>query len=92
MILGPLLGFFGHGYFSLFGSLLSELFPSEIRGTAQGMCYNLGRAVSASAPFVIGALSDRYGVGAALSFTAGFYLLAAVLIHFLPDTQGEALV
>ncbi|MCU0292242.1 MAG: MFS transporter, partial [Thermoanaerobaculaceae bacterium] len=47
LALGPLLGFAGHGYFSLFGAMLAELFPGRIRGTAQGLCYNLGRAVSA---------------------------------------------
>src|SRR5207253_6487552 len=40
MALGPLVGFFGHGYFSVFGAILAELFPSHVRGTAQGLCYN----------------------------------------------------
>ena len=58
-LLGPLIGFFGHGYFSIFGAMLSEMFPSAIRGTAQGLCYNFGRGVSALAPIAIGAIADR---------------------------------
>jgi MFS family permease len=54
-VLGPLLGFAGHGYFSLFGAQLAELFPTAVRATAQGLCYNAGRAVSAIAPFTVGA-------------------------------------
>jgi MFS family permease len=91
MALGPLIGFFGHGYFSVFGAMLAELFPSSIRGTAQGLCYNLGRAVSALAPFVIGALADRHGIGSALALTSAFFLAAGGLILMLPETKGEQL-
>jgi len=91
MLLGPLLGFFGHGYFSLFGAMLAELFPSGIRGTAQGLCYNTGRAVSALAPFTIGALADRFGIGSALGLTSLFFLTGAILVLQLPETRGEVL-
>ena len=91
MALGPLVGFFGHGYFSLFGAMLAELFPSPVRATAQGICYNVGRAVSALAPFVIGALADRHGIGSALALTSAFFVAAGFLILLLPETRGEAL-
>jgi MFS family permease len=91
MALGPLVGFLGHGYFSVFGAMLAELFPSGIRATAQGFCYNFGRAVSALAPFVIGALADRHGIGSALTVTSGFFVAAGFLILLLPETRGEAL-
>jgi MFS family permease len=91
LMLGPLVGFFGHGYFSVFGAMLAELFPSPIRATAQGICYNAGRAASALAPFIIGALADYIGVGAALAFTSLFFLASAALILLLPETKGEPL-
>jgi MFS family permease len=91
MLLGPLVGFLGHGYFSLFGALLAELFPSTIRATAQGACYNIGRAVSALAPFAIGAAADRMGYGAALALTSGFYVAGLGLIFLLPETRGRDL-
>ncbi|MBV8819524.1 MAG: MFS transporter [Acidobacteriaceae bacterium] len=91
LILGPLIGFFGHGYFSVFGALLAELFPSAIRATAQGLCYNFGRGVSALAPLSIGAISEHFGIGGALVFTAAFFLAGGVLILFLPETKGESL-
>ncbi len=91
LALGPLVGFFGHGYFSVFGAMLAELFPSTIRGTAQGLCYNIGRALSAAAPASIGWLADRHGIGAALSLTAAFFAVAGALILFLPETQGSEL-
>jgi len=91
MALGPLVGFLGHGYFSVFGALLAELFPSRIRATAQGFCYNFGRAVSALAPFVIGALADRHGIGSALALTSAFFVASGFLILLLPETRGESL-
>lgn len=91
LIIGPFIGFFGHGYFSVFGAMLAELFPTQIRGTAQGFTYNVGRAFSALAPFIIGALADSYGIGSAFALTAFFFLLGAVIIFFLPETKGRLL-
>jgi MFS family permease len=89
--LAPAIGFFGTGYFSLFGAMLAELFPTAVRGAAQGFSYNLGRGISALAPFVIGASAEWIGLGAALAFCAGFYLLGGVLIWLLPETKSVEL-
>lgn len=91
LLLAPLVGYLGHGYFSVFGALLAELFPSAVRGTAQGFCYNAGRAVSALAPFTIGAVADRSGLGTALALTSAFYVAGALLIRLLPETKGQEL-
>lgn len=91
LLLGPLVGFFGHGYYSAFGSILSELYPSTVRATAQGLCYNGGRIMSAFAPAVIGALADQHGLGTALTLTAGFFLVGGWLVFALPETRGKAL-
>lgn len=91
LLLGPLIGFFGHGYFSVFGAMLAELFPTHVRGTAQGLTYNLGRAFSALAPFTIGALADQHGIGSALALTSAFFLLGAGLMFLLPETRGTDL-
>ena len=91
MVLGPALGFFGHGYFSLFGAQLAELFPTSIRATAQGLCYNSGRALSAFAPATIGALADVRGLAAALGATAAFFVAGALLVTLLPETRGAEL-
>ena len=91
LALGPFIGFFGHGYFSVFGAMLAELFPTRIRGFAQGLTYNIGRAVSALAPWTIGALADRHGIGSALALTAAFFVAGAVLMLRLPETRGQDL-
>jgi MFS family permease len=90
LTIGPLVGYFGHGYFSLFGAMLSELFPTRIRATAQGFCYNAGRVVSAAAPYTIGALAQsRLNYG--LAVDALFFALGGVFIWLLPETKGAEL-
>jgi MFS family permease len=91
LLLGPLVGFFGSGYFSLFGAMLAEIYPTAVRGAGQGFTYNFGRGLSALAPFAIGAIADRSGVGAALAWNSGFFLLAALLILTLPETRRAEL-
>jgi len=91
MILGPFIGFFGSGYFSLFGAMLAELFPTKVRATGQGFAYNAGRAFSALAPFIIGGLADVYGIGSALALTSAFFLAGAAMILLLPETRGTML-
>jgi MFS family permease len=93
MLLGPVLGYFGHGYFSLFGSFIAELFPTAVRATAQGTSYNIGRMAGALAPYTIGTVATLpgIGIGLALATTSAFFLLGALLICTLPDRSGEPL-
>lgn len=91
LVLGPLVGYFGHGYFSVFGAMLAELFPTRFRGTAQGFCYNAGRVISAGAPYTIGALAQTHGLAYGLALDAMFFAVAAVLVWLLPETRGAEL-
>ncbi len=93
LLLGPVLGYFGSGHFSMFGSFVAELFPAEVRATGQGTSYNIGRMAGAIAPYTIGALATLpgIGIGLALSITSAFFLLAAALTFTLPDRSGQAL-
>ena len=65
--LGPVVAFFGTGYFSGFGAVTAELYPTEVRATAQGFTYNVGRIASASAPWLVGSVADTSGYPAALA-------------------------
>ena len=92
LAVGPVVAFFGTGFYSGFAPTFAELFPTNVRATAQGFIYNTGRAVSALAPAMVGFLATRYGLGGALTFTAGFFLLAGLIVLvFLPETKGAEL-
>jgi MFS family permease len=92
LILGPFVAFFGTGYFSGFGAVASEIFPTAIRATALGVTYNSGRLLSAAAPFVIGSLAQSQGFGLAFSITALAFLVAAMLWLGIPETKGRQMV
>lgn len=91
LIAGPLLGFFGTGFFSLFGTMLAELYPTAVRGAGQGFVYNFGRGLSALAPLTVGAVADKSGLDLALVLNSGYFLLGAVIVFFLPETKGREL-
>ncbi|HEU4994925.1 MAG TPA: MFS transporter, partial [Gemmatimonadaceae bacterium] len=93
LLLSPVLGFVGHAYWSMMGPFLSELFPTAVRASGQGLGYNSGRLFGALAPYVIGVLATlpRVGIVAALSVTSAFYLAAAALVFAFPDRSGTAL-
>jgi MFS family permease len=92
LALGPVTAFFATGYFSGFGAVSAELYPTEIRATAQGLTYNVGRVASAAAPYVVGGLTATSGYAAALSVTAVAFLAAAACWAFIPETKGTRLV
>jgi MFS family permease len=92
LVLGPFVAFFGTGFFSGFGAVASELFPTSIRATALGVTYNSGRLLSAVAPFIVGTTVQSRGYGAAFSITAIAYLIAAVLWLGIPETKGRKMV
>jgi MFS family permease len=89
LVLGPPVAFFGTGYFVGFGVITAELFPTAIRATAQGLTYNAGRLASAVAPWAVGALAGRHGLGAAFNIVALAFLAAALLALLLPETKGR---
>jgi MFS family permease len=90
--LGPLVGFWGSGYFSGFAVIASELFPTAIRGSAMGIAYNTGRVVSAAAPYLVGRASQQGGMGPALGITSVAFLSAACIALFLPETLRRPLI
>lgn len=92
-ILGPVLGFVGHGYWSMLGPLLSELFPTTVRASGQGLGYNSGRIAGAAAPYVMGVLAGipTVGLAAALGLTSAFFVAAALVVYLLPDASAQPL-
>ena len=91
LVLGPFVAFFGTGYFSGFGAVASEIFPTSIRATALGVTYNSGRLLSAVAPFIVGTMAQSRGFGAAFTLTAIAFIIAAVLWLGIPETKGRKL-
>jgi MFS family permease len=91
--LGFPLGFFATGIYSGMGPVLTELFPTSVRGTGQGFCYNFGRAIGAFFPTLVGLLSASVGLGTASGIFAAMSYAVVILAGLaLPETRGRELL
>ena len=90
LFLGFPLGFFASGIYSPLGAFLNELYPTSIRGSGIGFCFNFGRAVGALFPFLVGSLSIPLGEAIGV-FAIGAYGLIILSALMLPETVGSSL-
>lgn len=88
--LAALLGFFT-GYFSGFGAWYSELFPTSIRSTASGFCFNFGRVGAIAGIKLVPVLIPVIGFAATISMASAAYFLAAIMVFTLRETKGTQL-
>ncbi len=73
------------------GPFMTELFPTELRGNAQGFCYNSGRAIGSFFPTIVGYLSQSWGLGNAIAICSVIASgLMIVTLLTLPETRGRA--
>jgi MFS family permease len=87
--LGFPLGFCANAMVAPTGAFFAELFPTSVRGTGQGFCYNFGRGGGAIFPTLVGVLSTHFPLGIAISIYAiGAYGLSVLTLFFLPETRG----
>ncbi len=92
LFLGFPLGFFSSGVFSAMGAFYTEHFPTRVRGVGQGFAYNLGRGTGALFPTLVGYLSAKMALGAAIGiFAAIAYATMAIAAFLLPETKGKVL-
>jgi hypothetical protein len=76
-----------------YGTVLSELYPTEARATAENVLFNLGRGVGGFGPFVIGLRASSYSFKIAIALLAGIYLIDLVATALLiPERKGAPLV
>ena len=89
LFFGPLLAFFGTGYYTGFATVTAELYETRVRATAQGFTYNIGRLASALAPFAVGNLARGHGFGPAFAISALAFLAAALCWTWIPETRPQ---
>jgi MFS family permease len=89
---GAVMGIFVNGMLGGYGALISELYPTEARATAQNLFFNIGRAIGGVGPLIIGGLAARYSFPVAIALLALLYVLDVFTTIFLiPETKGVLL-
>jgi MFS family permease len=85
----PLYGFFVIGGFGTFAAYLPEIFPTRVRTTGQGFCWNAARCLTAIGPLIGSALVTNMGsFQAAASSTSAFFIIGMIAIWWGPETRG----
>ena len=92
LVVGAVMGFFINGMLGGYGALISELYPTAARATAQNVLFNVGRAIGGFGPVVVGAVASTWGfpwATALLTLLYGCDVLALLLL--IPERRGSAL-
>ncbi len=92
LIGGAVMGIFVNGMLGGYGTLISELYPTEARSTAQNLFFNFGRALGGFGPLLIGFLATRYSFAIAIASLASLYVVDLLATAFLiPESKGISL-
>jgi MFS family permease len=92
LVVGAIMGFFVNGMLGGYGALISELFPTAARATAQNVLFNIGRGVGGFGPVVVGAIAAAYSFETAIALLATLYILDILAMWLLiPERRGAQL-
>jgi fucose permease len=89
LALGVPLGLFAMGLYSAIGPVLSELYPTRLRGSGLGFCYNVGRGVAGLAPLAVGGSIAVFGISRSIGlYVSMAYLVVLLAAGLLRETRG----
>jgi MFS family permease len=92
LVLAPLMGFCTLGPFSGYTLYFPELFPTRLRATGCGFCYNAARVLAATAPYTLGKLNEHLGGLAQAATVVSFVLILGFIGAMMgPETKGKPL-
>lgn len=87
LLAGALTGFFSNGMFGGYGAVISQLYPTEIRSTANNLIMNTGRAIGGFSSVIIGALMDYYNLYVVMGFLSALYIISFLVMISLPGLR-----
>lgn len=89
LIGGAIVGFFANGMFAGYGAIVSRLYPTSIRSTANNVIINTGRAVGGFSSVVIGFLLDQYNLLVVMGFLSILYLISFLIMLSVSGLKRE---
>lgn len=82
-----IVGYFINGMYGGYGAIISSLYPTTIRATANNFIMNLGRAIGGFSSILIGFLIDHYSLTAVMLFLTIIYLISLSVVLLLPGMR-----
>ena len=68
-----------------------ELFPTRLRATGTGVCYNVARYIAIAGPSALAFLSKPYGFAWGATMLSSVFVIGLVILYFAPETKGKEL-
>ncbi|GAB4231357.1 MAG: MFS transporter [Acidobacteriota bacterium] len=87
----PAMGFVQLAVFAGYSIYFPELYPTRLRGTGVGFCYNTVRYLAAPGPMIFGYLATSFDLRTAALMMSGIYLVGVVTLWWAPETKGQPL-
>ncbi len=87
----PLMGLVTTSLFGGYAVYFPELYPTHLRATGVGFCYNVARYLAIVAPYTFGRLSAVFGIRWAGAVMAGIFLVGLAVVPWAPETRGRPL-
>jgi len=87
----PLMGFATLSCFAGYSIYFPEIFPTRLRGTGVGFCYNTVRYLAAPFPFLLGWLSTLMPFRTVAIVMSSIYLVGIIALIWAPETKGQPL-
>lgn len=87
LLIGAVVGFFSNGMFGGYGAVISRLYPTEVRSSANNIIVNIGRAIGGFSSVIIGILMDHYNLTIVMGFLSALYIISFVVMINLPELK-----
>jgi MFS family permease len=89
----PVFGYFTLGMHAGYAVYFPELYPTRLRSTGSGFCFNMARVVVVPVLLLFAWLQDGLGLGLAraMLILSGLFLAGVVLALLAPETRGQPL-
>lgn len=91
LLLAPFMGFCTLGPFSGYTVYFPYLYPTRLRATGCGFCYNVARYLVAFGPIILGKMAKAHGYAVAATLISGIYVLGFIGTAMGPETKGKPL-
>ncbi|WP_429970387.1 MFS transporter [Fructilactobacillus sp. Tb1] len=88
LIVGAVVGFFANGMYGGYGAIVSRLYPTEVRSSANNIIVGVGRAIGGMSSLVIGLIMEHYSLVVVMLFLSVLYLISFTVMMTLPGLKN----
>jgi len=89
LLVGALVGYFKNGMFAGYGAVVSRLYPTEVRATANNVIMNVGRCIGGFSSVMIGWLLDHYSMMMVMIFISTLYVISLLVMLTIQNLKAQ---